>query len=166
MAGNPRTRPTHGVGIPWRAVALDRRGRDGATTFLQGLAELAIAVAGRFTSLQQVLALWLAASLFGIGFASLALGDMGSVAAWVPALLTGFFLWLVRPEEKQVFLDRLAEQIGLAHGLDCRRLIVCTGNALDGVPQVGRAVGVVDSRGDVEPLIRIHCLFALFSLVV
>ncbi len=64
-------------------------------------AALAIAVAGRFSSLQQVLALWLAASLFGIGFASLALGDMGSVAAWVPALLTGFFLWLVRPEESE-----------------------------------------------------------------
>ncbi len=51
------------------------------------------------TSLLRVVSLWIPASLLGMAFASFALTDMGSVAAWLPALLTGFFLWLVRPEE-------------------------------------------------------------------
>ena len=60
---------------------------------------LTITVKEKFTSLLRVVALWLIASISGIGFASFVLTDMGSVAAWLPALSTGFFLWLVRPEE-------------------------------------------------------------------
>ncbi len=60
---------------------------------------LRIARGERSTSLLRVVALWMPASILGMGFASFVLRDMGSVAAWLPALLTGFFLWLVRPEE-------------------------------------------------------------------
>ncbi len=53
------------------------------------------------TSLLRVVSLWIPASVLGMAFASFVLTDMGSVAAWLPALLTGFFLWLVRPEETE-----------------------------------------------------------------
>ncbi len=60
---------------------------------------LKIARDERSTGLLRMVALWLPASILGMGFASFVLTDMGSVAAWLPALATGFFLWLVRPEE-------------------------------------------------------------------
>ncbi len=60
---------------------------------------LRIARDEKSTSLLRVVSLWLPASILGMAFASFVLTDMGSVAAWIPALLTGFFLWLVRPEE-------------------------------------------------------------------
>ncbi len=65
---------------------------------ISGLA-LRIARGQRSTSLLRMVGLWSSASILGMAFASFVLTDMGSVAAWVPALLTGFFLWLVRPEE-------------------------------------------------------------------
>ena len=67
---------------------------------------LRIARAERSTSLLRMVWLWAPASILGVAFASFVLRDMGSVAAWLPALLTGFFLWLVRPEE----IDRRREE--------------------------------------------------------
>lgn len=63
-------------------------------------AAVRIMVVERFAGLLRVLLLWAGASLAGCAFASLILTDMGSIAAWVPALLAGLFLWLVRPEER------------------------------------------------------------------
>jgi hydroxypyruvate isomerase len=40
----------------------------------------------------------------------------------------------VKAADRQVFLDRLAGQIEIAHKLRCKRLIICTGNKLDDVP--------------------------------
>jgi len=51
---------------------------------------------------------------------------------------------LVKADEKQVFLDRLASQIEIAHRLDCRRLIVCTGNRLAGVPEEQQLANLID----------------------
>lgn len=79
-----------------------------------------IMVAERFTSLLRVLFSWGAATVFGCAFASLVLTDMGSVAAWVPALLAGLFLWLVRPEEQGSRLEeprKALSQLLLAAGL-------------------------------------------------
>lgn len=56
-------------------------------------------LAERSTSLLRLLVLWAVAAIFGAGFATVALRDMGSVAAWAPALLAGLALWMVRPEE-------------------------------------------------------------------
>jgi hydroxypyruvate isomerase len=42
--------------------------------------------------------------------------------------------WTVKQAERQIFLDRLASQIEVAKRLNCRRLIICTGNRLDDVP--------------------------------
>ncbi len=46
----------------------------------------------------------------------------------------GFGGWTVKASDRQVFLDRLGSQIEVAKRLNCKRLIICTGNRLDDVP--------------------------------
>ncbi len=55
----------------------------------------------QLTTLRRMLAVWVAALGVGTIFACFFWTDMGSVAAWVPAILAGFFLWLIRPEEHE-----------------------------------------------------------------
>ena len=59
---------------------------------------------------------------------------------------------LVRPDEKQIFLDRLAEQIELAHGLECQKLIVLTGNERDGVLQEAQFDAVLETLAEAAEL--------------
>jgi hydroxypyruvate isomerase len=39
---------------------------------------------------------------------------------------------LTRPEDKEMYLERLHETIEIAHKLKCRKLITCTGNEING----------------------------------
>ena len=55
-----------------------------------------------------VVLLWSAASAVGVGVAVLLLDDMGSVAAWLPALLAGVFWWAVRPDDARNSRQALA----------------------------------------------------------
>ncbi len=57
-------------------------------------------------NLRRVLAIWLLILVVGSVFAIGRLNDMGSIAAWAPALLAGFVLWVVRPDE----LENRAEE--------------------------------------------------------
>lgn len=101
-------------------------------------AAVRIMVAERFTSLLRVLLLWGTATVFGGAVAALVLTDMGSVAAWVPALLAGLFLWLVRPEEQTNRLEEPRKarcQLLLAFGLG----LVLLG-ALDVAKTVARGI--------------------------
>ncbi len=70
-----------------------------------GLAVLAVAYLElklqKLSTLLRVVRLWVAATLIGAAFATLVVRDMGSVAAWMPAVLAGLFLWMVRPEEHE-----------------------------------------------------------------
>ncbi len=50
-------------------------------------------------TLGRVLTVWLFVLILGGLLATALFRDLGSVAAWMPALLAGAFLWLVRPEE-------------------------------------------------------------------
>lgn len=50
-------------------------------------------------TLGRVLTVWLFVLALGGLLATALFRDLGSVAAWMPALLAGAFLWLVRPEE-------------------------------------------------------------------
>ena len=104
---------------------------DGLSFALLAIGALCLGVAGRsivrqrFIGLLRVLTLWLAASVVGMGFASGVLTDMGSVAAWVPALLAGLFLWLVRPEESENRAEepeKARVHMWLAFGLGCMLL--------------------------------------------
>ncbi len=47
----------------------------------------------------RIVVLWSIALVLGIGIAAGPLNDSGSVAAWLPAILTGLFLWVVRPDD-------------------------------------------------------------------
>jgi hydroxypyruvate isomerase len=44
-------------------------------------------------------------------------------------LIGGF---LTKPEDRDKYLERLKETIGIAHKLDCKKLITCTGNEITG----------------------------------
>lgn len=47
----------------------------------------------------RIVLLWGCAVAVGILFAGLVLNDMGSIAAWLPAILSGLFLWIVQPDD-------------------------------------------------------------------
>jgi len=40
--------------------------------------------------------------------------------------------YLTKPEDKEKYLERLKETIDIAHKLDCKKLITCTGNEISG----------------------------------
>jgi len=53
---------------------------------------------------------------------------------------------LVKVEERTVFLDRLEQQIEIAARINCRKLIICSGNRLPDVPfeaQLANAISVM-----------------------
>jgi hypothetical protein len=53
----------------------------------------------RQSALARLVGFWSFVVLLGAAVGGFALSDMGSVAAWLPAVFAGFFLWVVRPEE-------------------------------------------------------------------
>jgi len=59
---------------------------------------------------------------------------------------------LVKADDKQVFLDRLASQIEIAHRLDCHRLIICTGNRLPDVPEEQQLSNLIEVMGEAAKL--------------
>ena len=52
---------------------------------------------------------------------------------------------LVKPEDREIYLSRLREVIPLAHSLNCRKLITCTGNALQGKSRQKQIKSIVDT---------------------
>lgn len=64
-----------------------------------GAAAGGIIVRNGLVTLAKVLIAWTVALLVGGVVAGIVLKDMGSIAAWVPAVLAGLFFWMIRPEE-------------------------------------------------------------------
>jgi hydroxypyruvate isomerase len=69
-------------------------------------------------------------------------------------LIGGF---LTKPEDKEMYLERLKETICIAHKLNCKKLITCTGNEITGktfkqqfdsvVETLSKAAGIADREG-------------------
>lgn len=70
--------------------------------FLAGFVPLVAAfrnARARQQTLMRLVGLWAFVSVVGSLFVLWVLNDLGSVAAWIPAAIAGFYLWAVRPEE-------------------------------------------------------------------
>lgn len=55
---------------------------------------------------------------------------------------------LVKPEDKKLYLSRLAEVIPLAHSLNCKRLITCTGNLIEGREREHQTRSIIDTLSE------------------
>ncbi len=61
---------------------------------------------------------------------------------------------LVKPEDKKLYLSRLTEVIGLAHSLDCKKLITCTGNFVEGRESRDQTRSIIDTLSEAARLLE------------
>ena len=62
--------------------------------------------------------------------------------------------WLVKPEDREKYLGRLKELIPLAHRLNCRKLITCTGNKVEDRNHEEQRKSVIDTLSQASKIVE------------
>ncbi|RLE13373.1 glyoxylate-induced protein [Candidatus Aerophobetes bacterium] len=61
---------------------------------------------------------------------------------------------LVKPEDKNTYLSRLKKVIELAHLLNCKKLITCTGNSVEGKSKKEQIESIVDTLTEASKVVE------------
>jgi len=61
---------------------------------------------------------------------------------------------LVKPEDKKIYLSRLKKVVELAHSLNCKKLITCTGNAIEGKSRQEQIKSIVDTLTEASEIVE------------